>query len=363
MTRKTRLFLFALGFCLCVFLVSSLIIGADPNKEGTRYVYSLDSKGIHRWDTKSNERKIIFDTFGLYNVSFSLSPSDTILALIVTERGVTPPGAHDYSILPKNSLVFINSEGKEIGKLNEDIRRFSWSPDGNKIAYITGTYYEGGVGFKTTGVYIFDLKDGSKKQITKDFAYPTIEDRGKEIKGGGYDLNWAIHDSNIYIEEFGYLGGNYMYNTKTGKTEKVAYKGIDFSQDGLYYITQVWDMPKFRLYRSKDNDDLSSLLTPFNRLCNGNIEIKWIKTPGHLLLLTITVYEENNPPRRTPEGEAEVQLITGIKSKTNYVFDVETNKVIKKFTGSLGHGWIGNENRIIVEREGKIVFEELPSWK
>ena len=198
--------LIALGFCLCVFLVSSLIIGAGRNKERTRYEYSLDSKGIHRLDTKSKERKIIFDTSGLYGASFSLSPSDTIIAVLVTKEGVTPPGAHDYSILPKNSLIFINTAGKEITRLDEDVRVLSWSPDGEKIAYITGTYYEGGVGFKTKGVCVFDLKDGSKRRITKDFPHPTIKDlKGKDIEGGGYDVTWAVHDSNIYIQEFEYF--------------------------------------------------------------------------------------------------------------------------------------------------------------
>ncbi len=327
MTLNKIMTLIPLGFCLCVFLVSSLIIGAGRNKERTRYLYSLDSKGIHTLDTKSNERKIIFDTSGLYGVSFSLSPSDTILALLVTERGVTPPGAHDYSILPKNSLVFINSEGKEIRKLNEDVRKFSWSPDGEKIAYITGTYYEGGVGFKTTGVYIFDLRDGSKKQITKDFSYPTIEHRGKEFTGGGYDLNWAVYDSNIYIQEFDYLGGNYMYNTKTGKTEKVTYKGIYFSPDGKYYLKlSSEDYP--HLYISATNQDITDQIkSRFGYLPQG-----WMPDQKHHMLAVKIDYE---PSALDSIGSGKPKVMKKverkIRQKTYFVYDVEKDQIIKEW--------------------------------
>jgi WD40 repeat protein len=312
------------GFCLCLLLVSTLIINAGRNKERTRYVYSLDSKGIHRLDTKSNERKIIFDTSGLYGVSFSLSPSDTVIAVLVTKEGVTPPGAHDYSILPKNSLIFINTEGKEIGKLDEDVREFTWSPDGEKIAYITGVYDEGDIGFRTTGVYIFDLKDGSKKKITKDFPHPTI----KDFEGGGYDINWAVHDSNIYIQEFEQLGGNYMYNTKTGKTEKVPYKGIHFSPDGKYYLA-LSSMEYPRVYVSSTNEEITERVK--SRL--GDVPWNWIPGQKHHILAVKVDYEPSpSDSIRLGRPKAIVKKVERkIKQKTFFLYDVEKDQIIKEW--------------------------------
>jgi len=310
-------------FCLCLLLVFTLIINADRNTTHRAYVYSIDSKGIHRLNTKTNEEKIIFDTAGLYKVSFSLSPSDAIIAVLITERGVTPPGEHDYSILPRNSLIFINPEGKRIAKLDDDVREYVWSPDGDKIAYITGTYREGKM-FKTTGVYIFDLRDGSKKQITKDFPHPTM----KDYIGGGYDINWAVHDSNIYIQEFEPLGGNYRYNTKTGKTEKVPYKGIHFSPDRKYYLVLLSeDSP--HLYVTATNQEITEQVT--SRF--GYLPQSWIQDRKHHMLAVKVDYEPSALDSIGP-GKPKVwkKVERKIRQKTYFVYDVEKDQIIKEWT-------------------------------
>ncbi len=313
----------SVAVCLGLFLVSSLIINAGRNEGRTPYVYSLDSKGLHRLDTKRNERKIIFDTSGLYQVSFSISPCETVIAVLVTERGVVPPGAHDYSIPPKNSLIFISPEGKQIAKLDEDVRKYVWSPTGDRIAYITGTYREAQL-FKTTGVYIFDLNDGSKKQILKDFPHPTM----KDYEGGGYDITWAVHDSNIYIQEFEGLGGNYMYNTKSGKTEKVPYKGIHFSPDGKFYLA-FYSEDFVDLYVSSTNQKITERVKPKF----GYLPQSWMPDQKHHLL---TVKVDFEPSALDSIGAGKPKAIVKkverkIKQKTFFMYDVEKDQIIKEW--------------------------------
>jgi WD40 repeat protein len=313
----------SVAVCLGMFLVSSLIINAGRNEGRTPYVYSLDSRGLQRLDTERNERKVIFDTSGLYQVSFSISPCETVIAVLVTERGVVPPGAHDYSTPPKNSLIFISPEGKQIAKLDEDVRKYAWSPDGDKISYITGTYYEGGVGFKTTGVYFFDLKDRSKKQINKDFPHPTM----KDYEGGGYGINWAVHDSNIYIQEFEYLGGNYRYNTKTGKTEKVPYKGIHFSPDGKYYLA-LSSMEYPRVYMSSTNEEITERVK--SRL--GDVPWNWIEDQEHHMLAVKVDFEPSALDSIGPgKPKAMKKVERKIRQKTYFVYDVEKDQMIKEW--------------------------------
>ncbi len=335
-------------FCLCLFLLPSVISKIDVNRTPLSYLYFIDSKGIHRLDTTSNEKKAIFDTVGLYKMSFSLSPLDTVIALLVTKEGVTLPGEHDYSVLPRNSVIFITPEGKEIAKLEEDVREFSWSPDGEEIAYITGTYYEGGVGFKTTGVWIFDLKDQSKKQIKKDFPHPSV----KGFEGGGYEIKWSKHDNNIYIKDFDYCGGVYKYNTKLGKSEQVKYKDINLSPDGKFYISeQFGDSIPQRLYISDSNLEITDRLK--RRFGNDiqNAGFYWVFQEGHLLH-----FIKKRPVAKT---EKKVKVAT-VDNRTplayNVIYNVEKDKILKEIALPVSK-WKGNPDKLILEKDGKIFVE------
>ncbi len=304
-----------LGLLLLVFLAAEVIVG----ETSVSYLYSIDSYGIHRQDVSTGSEKIIFNTTGMYGVSFSLSPSDTAIAVLITKRGVVPPGAHDYSVLPKNSLVFIDPDGNEITRLDDDVRELSWSPDGEKIAYITGTYYEGGVGFKTTGVWIFDLGDGSKTPITIDFPHPEL--RGYE--GGGFEINWARHDSIIYIRDFGYLAGIYRYDTRVGKSEKVDYKGIDFSPDGKYYSSYLAELG-YHVYFTETNEPVTERVHA--RFKDLRFPPSW--APGHDHCLQVAevgfLVEPYTPGRRGRE-------VLGIKQKKYTIYDIETDSIIKEW--------------------------------
>lgn len=316
--------LIAVVFSLCVFLASALVSNADRSKEPTRYIFSIDSYGIHRLDTISDSEETIFNTEGMYGVSFSVSPSETMIALLITKRGFTPPGAHDYSVLPKNSMVFTDTDGKEITRLDENVRKFSWSPDGDAIAYITGTYREDGdIGFTTTGVFVFDLTDGSKRQIKKDFPHSPV--RG--YKGGGYDINWAVHDTNIYVKEFGgSLGGNYSYNTKTGRTEKVPYSGIHFSPDGKYYLA-LSSMEYPRLYVSSNNLEITEQAK--SRL--SYLPQSWMAKQEHHLVAVKVEYESSPIDMNRSEKVRAMVDERKVKQRTFSIYDVESDQVIEEW--------------------------------
>ena len=337
-------------FCLCLFLLPSVISKIIVNRTPLSYLYFIDSKGMHRLDTTSNEKKVVFNTEGLYEVSFSLSPSDTVIALLVTKEGVTLPGEHDYSVLPRNSVIFITPEGKEVAKLEEDVREFSWSPDGEKIAYITGTYYEGGVGFKTTGVWIFDLKNQSKKQIKKDFPHPSL--RGFE--GGGYEIKWAKHDNNIYIKDFDYCGGIYRYDTKLGISEQVKYKDINFSPDGKFYISeQFGDSIPQRLYISDSNLEITDRLKKRFGYDIQNASFYWVFQKSHLMhLIKKQIVTKIGKKAKVKVATAANQA----PAAYNVIYDVEKDKVLKEVTLPTSR-WKGNPGEVVLEKEGKIFIE------
>jgi len=339
--KRLYLYLASLSLVLTVLivLVSSAKMVSYVYFGGPDYFWRiskeiLDKKRLHRLDVNTNEKKLIYETKEDLLIDISVAPTDTLIALLVKKEGVTPPDTFDYIVLPKNSLVFISPDGNEIGRLDEDVRKFSWSPDGQKIAYITGTYYEGGVGFKTTGVGIFDLKDRSKKQIKKDFPHRTIEG----FKGGGYEIKWAKHDNNIYIRDFDYLDGIYRYNTKTGKSEKVDCNGIDFSPDGKYYIGDG------TLYLTSTNENIMSLLRQKFGQQWTQFSLEWVFDKGHCLHFIA------QKPIQKADGKWDYE------GQYNVIYDVEKDEILKEVTLPISW-WKGSPNKLVFEKDGKIIVE------
>jgi WD40 repeat protein len=311
-----------LAFAWCVSIASKTV--SEAGHSGTRgeYVFTIDSKGIQRTDTLNHVEKTIFSTAGLYAVSMSVAPSDTVVALLITERGVVPPGAHDYSVPPRNRMKFIDSNVRVIAELNEDVRKYSWSPDGEKIASIAGTYQEGGVGFRTTGVWVYDLRDDSKTRIRKDFMGETAQ----RHVGGGYDINWAEYDGNVYIQDFAYLGGVYRYNPRTGKSKEVDYKGIDFSPDGKYYLAVIPE-DGTHLYVSSTNRDISDRVTA--RI--GYLPSSWAGDSSHCLLTKQVSYDNSMLDTVKSDQPGVWEDSRKVNKTTFSVYDVEDDTIVKQW--------------------------------
>ena len=265
---------------------------------------------------------------------FKVSPTGALIGVIKTARGFTPPGQRDFSVLPKNSLVIIAVRGDATTTIEDDVQKFSWSPDGEKIAYITGTYYEGGVGFKTDGVWIYDLKDKSKTKIEKDFPHKTIEG----FIGGGIEVNWARHDSNIYIEDFDYLDGVYRYNTTTGRSEKLDYAGIDLSPDGKYYK----EIEGIRVFRTLTNEDITPQLVQRFGPEWSRVALTWVFDKGHCLHVV----------RQTAIKKAEYSW--AYPEVHNVLYDVEEDRVLREVT-LLPSRWVAGPDKLVFEKDGELI--------
>jgi hypothetical protein len=288
----------------------------------------------------------------------SVSPHSKFISFIETEEGTFE--GREYKILPKSILTVLDPNGKTVCSV-EDVQRYTWSPDGNEIVYITGSYYEGGVGFSPRGVHILNVVTGEKKEI-ENFPTPY----------GPYALHWANFEYAIYIKNLASVAGEKVYYTtregerkfyfkdakrvlrydcQTGQLDITDYKDICFSPDGKYYIHFPDEVDlNFNLYEIETNKDITDYLP--NNLGSPS---GWVFNNGHLLLFQKTdVITKTVGP-----GPVKKVISQEIRSVQNFIFDVEKKKVIKQFDGKIS-SWIGNGNKIVVEREGKIVFEELP---
>ncbi|MDD3731053.1 MAG: hypothetical protein PHU88_01615 [candidate division Zixibacteria bacterium] len=276
-------------------------------------------KTICKKDIKGDEKNL-YETDKDY-ISYRgvhISPNNKYIAVIETTEGYTPPEKYDYEILPKNSLVIIDTNGTVYYKIDDNVRKLSWSPDGTKLAYITGEYREEGLGFKSTGVFLFDLINGNKITVTKDFPHPSI----KNYTGAGYDINWAVHDSNIYIKEYDKAGGNYVYDTKTRTTHQVPYKGIHFSPDGKYYIAINPEDDTY-IYETATNQDISDEV----KLAINSIPISWLPDREHHLQVVKLLYSD------TLKYDS-VRIVVDnrkIRGKRYIIYDVDKRVIVKEW--------------------------------
>ena len=122
-------------------------------------------------------------------------------------------GASGFLAIGDDSVVHvIDPDGRSLADL-ADVRVFSWSPDGRRLAYVTQS---------TRSSWIWSAADGSRAEIGRL----------------GYYLHWASFDSRIYMWE--QTGGGarkvYAYDPRTGETRETPHKSIYFSPSGTYYF-------------------------------------------------------------------------------------------------------------------------------
>lgn len=306
-------------------IIAAVILAGDGRFDGPS-VYTKGGKEVYYVKSRA-ETTTVYETTAdfIYDSDAKLSPTHDYIAVIVTKQGVVQPRGHEYAVLPENNLIIVDVSGNIICSTGDNARVVSWSPDGTKLAYITGLFREEGIGFKPTGVYVIGIPDCTKVKVVRD--YPRMSEDGYD--GCGYDLNWALHDSVLYIQESSHWGGNYSYNPKTGKTQQVDYKGIYFSPDGRYYFSLDPEVLQVDLYVAATNEDITSRV----RQRIKEIPAGWVPDRPHHLLSTLIEYDKKpedtagiRRPRAFPVGKYPVKL------RTFLLYDVEMDSIVKEWT-------------------------------
>jgi ribosomal protein L24E len=138
-----------------------------------------------------------------------------------------------------SKLVVLNLDGTIIDTI-DGVRRYAWDPTGGRIAFATGTYREGEVGFEPTGVWIYDV--ASK--------------RSERIYSGGVDIQWAAWDGCVYIYDPSSPNAHVVrFDPTTREVAATSHKGIHFSPGGGYYYVQS-DGSKLSVFRTKDDGQI-----------------------------------------------------------------------------------------------------------
>ncbi len=276
-----------------------------------------------------------------YLQTLSVSPNDSLIAVVRTKRGEISIEKKGYEVLPKNNLIILDRNGNLLYTFEEDIRKVAWSPGSDKLACIAGTYHEGGFGFTPTGVWVYDINTGEKKKIAE---------RARQIR-------WAEFDNNIYFKK-------YRYNPETDKIDTTNFKDIYFSPNGKYYFvpSNPEAETEFQLYETATNKEIKGFKSQLKKQIDREGIIKiidWVRRRDSSLLVSVVLYEKK-PTVKVSEKEYAIPTEKSkIQSITNFIYDIEKDQVIKEFEG-IHTKWIRSGKTIIIEREGKIAFEELP---
>ncbi len=346
-TRKRKI----TGLLLCllslIILGTALMAGGDePNDTFGESLFSIDREGIHRLDPQTGSQEVIFSTSGMYMVQFIMAPSEALIAVLITEPGFTPPGAVDYSVFPRNHMEIIDTSGIVLAKLDADVRKFAWSPDGTKIAYIAGTYYEGGIEFITTGVGVFDIASSQTSAINKDFPHKALNG----YTGGEFKINWARHDGNIYLEDMDHFGGAYCYDPDAGRSMPLARQGIDFSPDGTYYREtqdpEGGPRQGTHIFLTATDENITDRLIKRFGPDWDRVSLSWVFDRGNCL----HVIRQSNTSVKVKEHWYEWPVVV------NVLYDVERDSVVREITWPISR-WTAGPDKLVLEKDGK--FEIL----
>lgn len=256
----------------------------------------IDKRTIYVLNKIRQEKRVLYQTSNTYVDQISLSSNRKFIAAIETEG------------FAKSGLLIVNPKGKIVKVIGQDVRKYVWSPDGDKIAYITGKYSEDGMGFLSSGLYLFDLNNGQVTQIAPKAYY----------------VNWVNFDSCVYYYD---LRKVFRYDPATEKTKETVYYGINFSPDGKYYTTSSSE-EDYEIYSVKTNQPIASLLSL--KLKDLEMRPNWAPNFNHHLLIIKNDYEID--PRDTADiGKPRLKRILGIKQTKYEIYDIEKDKIIKEW--------------------------------
>jgi len=198
-------------------------IGSDSLAPVTRLAF-YDDHSISLYDTLTGASLTVFSDGALlfseiHGKVLERSPTSDVVAAMGTDEA---QAAHLLVVSPSAGVLADIPDG----------RRFSWSPDGGKVAYITGPYREGGLEFSPSGLWIMDLETGSARRLDEH---------------GGADVHWARFDGMIYV-----VGDSVeRYDPMTGSGTETSHRGIYFSPDGDHYFAPSYEGSTSGIFRTR----------------------------------------------------------------------------------------------------------------
>lgn len=354
---KTLHFRYLYGAVGVILILPLLLIAPEylESHDNILIVKILEDNSIAKYDTSKNEVQEIYRSDKYRTLNISVAPSNKYIAFIEETEPLYQKD--EYPVAPNNCLTIIDGTGKLVHRIEKNVKRYVWSPVGDKIAFLSFNPCDPDYEYMCpSGAWIFDLETAEMTQIA---------DRATEI-------NWAIYDSSIYL----YFSGQVMkWNSQSSKLENREYNDIYFSPDGKFYLCLWKDEGKpIQLYETLTNSKVLDIKIYKQLLPLGDtakavpVDIGdlwsshdldppygWVFNSGHYLLFT------KSDVNTETEGDGSIKRIKSltVRNASNFIYDPLNKSVIRRFEGLIGQ-WVGDGSRIILETGNKVVFQDIP---
>jgi hypothetical protein len=306
---------------------------------------SDEGRALYAIDPATGDRTTIFESEAGNKVrDYKSAPPGGVVALReeIFRRDVPPeesncsenifdeetPISNRKNCYETRMLRIVTTEGEEIGSIDK-VREYAWSPDGRKVAYVTGDFISRQEGWTTTGTCIYNLATRETKRI-----HPS-----------GHHLFWATFDGNLYIQDQpeDRSGGVLRYDPRSDRLDPTKHQGIRFSPDGRYYYTPGTEGMPFDIFLTATDEGIARKSPVLSGISSLDEPIGWAPDRNRLMIPTSI--------RPTDNGASDVRVVV--------VYDAdEDNAVTIPAEGVIS--WGDTADEVLLYREGIGIERKKP---
>lgn len=292
---------------LCLMLFSAIMLQAQPVLQIRGY------NKLYLLDIESGAESLLYTSPYPEIRTAKVSPDGTLFALQEVDYSSGSGGV--------NRLKVFNAKGTLLYEGRPDVRKYTWDPKSNRLAYITGTFSEGEVSFIPTGFYLNDFLLNKETRIATDGFKPV-------------GLNWVnnVTEDAIYVECLSEDKAKRFlrYNLLREAFETIPFRSIEVSPDGKYYVDHDASCKCVKIYDRATQVERSRVT-----LSETDIPTGWMFNANHLFV--VAKYTFNKAEHKVViDGKPKtVSLNESIREGTIVVLDGNNGQQVQTISGVL----------------------------
>jgi hypothetical protein len=310
---------------------------------------AADRRTIVRGDLATRRRAVLYRTDRALVYDLAVSPDNRFTAALESTDGVVVDG--EYTEPPNNRLVILDARGRVVRRVEADAQHYRFSPDGQKVAYLTGTHYEGGVGFQPTGVFVLDLASGATERVAAEDVY---------------ELDWgAAAENSLLLRALARTPERRVlrYDLRARRLSAMPAGAFHLSPDGQAFLKQPHELIEegscqpgrqkpadcFGVFDRRTGRPLAKPAADLGR------PVGWAGDQGHLLLLTRQQAASRTEGKSVGRLRFQARLAGPVTQAESRLWDPTAAKVVRTIPGAVMTGtrpdsWIAAPTRLLHER-------------
>jgi murein endopeptidase len=306
-----------------------------------------DRRTIMRGDPATRRATVLYRTPRDVVFELAVSPDNRFTAALESTDGVVAEG--EYVVPPTNELVILDGRGRVVRRVQANVQQYSFSPDGQKVAYLTGSYYEGGVGFLPEGVFILDVASGATERVDAEDVY---------------ELDWgAARENSLVLRALARSPERRVlrYDARTRRISAVPSGAFHRSPDGQFYLKKPYELiEEGTCQPERKPDDCFQVVDQRTgrpvSLPSRDLgqPVSWAGGEGHLLLLSKQERTRREQTLRLGRTSVRGRLPAAVTRAESNLWDPGTARVVRKIpgaavTGELPGGWVSGRKQLVLE--------------